>query len=276
MLTGSRIEADKWQILVFFSNWENILSGIQAGCESRLWESQPAGQRKEGKTSVETPFPLNLFPKSSHWRLWKSLEPAAYILLGHFSHATVASKYSLSELKMSRRQSLTYSWCFWGHRSLALQIYLLAWRWYDEKSGCWYPAIICWSGPEWAVSAHDVDEIWWCVGKTLQLLCPRVCALVVRIILSCIWSLADTWCPCGRAGLLQSLWKRRVRNCFYLVHHMSAAPTPALVQPSGISFLLLGVGVGLCGTWEKETPAWCEQKQLACLSHPDVFLQGLV
>lgn len=136
MLTGSRIEADKWQILVFFSNWENILSGIQAGCKSRLWESQPAGQGKEGKSSVETPSPVNLFPKSLHWHLWKSLEPAAYILLGHFSHATVASKYFPSELRMSYKQSLTHSWCFWSHRSLALKIYLLAWRWYHEKSGC--------------------------------------------------------------------------------------------------------------------------------------------
>lgn len=57
---------------------------------------------------------------------------------------------------------------------------------------------------------------------------------------------------------------------------MSAAPTSALVQPSIIPFLLLSVGVGLCGTWEKEIPAWCEQKQIACLSHPDVFLQGLI
>lgn len=89
MLTGSRIEADKWQIPVFSSNWENILSGIQAGCKLRLWESQPAGKGKEERTSVKKPFPLNLFPKTLHLGSWKSLEPGACVFLSHFPHETV-------------------------------------------------------------------------------------------------------------------------------------------------------------------------------------------
>lgn len=58
---------------------------------------------------METAFPLNLFPKTLRSRLWKSLESGAYVLLSHFSHATVMSKYSPSELKMSPKQNLTHS-----------------------------------------------------------------------------------------------------------------------------------------------------------------------
>lgn len=173
MLTGNRIEADKWQIPVFSSNWENILSGIQSDCKTRLWESQPAspnGRERRGGHLSKDPSSWTCFQKffayayGNPWSLMLAVFLVIFPMqLQYQNTATVNSKYLPKRIwPLSDFILLSQKTCF---VSLAPFMVYTAHN-IGIRGACMKNlgvvedlAIICWSESKWAVSVHSVDEI---------------------------------------------------------------------------------------------------------------------